>query len=88
MLFIFGFPDQQSLWVGQEGAVNESQADVVTVDADLTDAGADRSAALLEVVAKTFRVDRATVSSEGSILYRNQKNPRKLRLADGLLLPV
>jgi len=53
VFLIFRFTNQQSLWVGQECSVNEAQADVIPVNADLAYPRADWSSALLIIIAKT-----------------------------------
>lgn len=58
VLFILWLPHQQTLGIGKEGAVNEAQANMIGVDADLADASADRSAALFEIIGESPAVLR------------------------------
>ena len=53
VLFILWLAHQQPLGVGQEGPVDEPQADVVAEDANLADAGAHRATPLLVIIAES-----------------------------------
>ncbi len=57
VLLVFWLPDQQPGGVGQEGTVDEAEAYMVRMDADLADPGTDRAAAFLEIIAEALRVD-------------------------------
>ncbi len=58
------FPLEEVARIGEEGAVDESEADMVLVEGDLGDAGADGSAELFEVVVKA--AVRAGLGNPGS----------------------